>query len=276
MGTPDFLAIGHVCKDLSPSGDGPGGAVTFAALTALKLGLQPAIITSGGRDVGALLDELGIPAHVVPSADTTTFQNTYSQGDRRQLIKSVAGPIAPHDVPSEWRSIRLVLLGPLADEVDYALARHFPDSLVIASIQGWLRSWDSDGRVAPKHWDGTDVLPYLDAAVVSISDIGDRQVINLWADIAPVLIVTKGSDGARLHSRGDWHEIAPFSAQEVDPTGAGDVFAAAYLIRYQETRDPVDAARFACCVASFCVEAEGVAGIPTRAQVERRMSTSAD
>ena len=90
----------------------------------------------------------------------------------------------------------------------------------------------------PNTGDGTDVLPYLDAAVVSISDIGDRQVIDLWADIAPVLIVTKGSDGARLHSRGDWHEIAPFSAQEVDPTGAGDVFAAAYLIRYQENARP--------------------------------------
>ena len=35
--------------------------------------------------------------------------------------------------------------------------------------------------------------------------------------------------------------------------------------------DPLEAARFASCAASFCVEAVGVAGIPTRRQVEARL-----
>ena len=67
-------------------------------------------------------------------------------------------------------------------------------------------------------------------------------------------------------------EIPPVAAREVDPTGAGDVFAAAYLIAYHESRDPVYAATYASCAASFAVEAPGMEGIPTRAQVASRLA----
>ena len=60
---------------------------------------------------------------------------------------------------------------------------------------------------------------------------------------------------------------SPPGRREVDPTGAGDVFAAAYLIRYHETGDPYEAAQFANLVASFSVEAPGTEGIPTRDEV---------
>lgn len=167
----------------------------------------------------------------------------------------------------------MVLLGPLAGEVSDDLARLLPGSLVVASIQGWLREWDSEGRVAPKYWEGRKVLPYLDAAVVSAEDVEDKSLIDLWAEITPVLIVTAGSEGARLHFQGGWHRVPPFPARQVDPTGAGDVFAAAYLARYWETREPLESARFASCAASFCVEANGVDGLPTRAQVQQRLSS---
>jgi sugar/nucleoside kinase (ribokinase family) len=114
-------------------------------------------------------------------------------------------------------------------------------------------------------------LPHVDAAVCSIDDIGDRSLIDRWKALTPVLILTLGGEGADLHYKGVWHHIQPVAAREVDPTGAGDVFAAAYLIRFGETRDPLESARFASCAASFCVEAEGVVGIPTRAQVEARL-----
>jgi len=54
----------------------------------------------------------------------------------------------------------------------------------------------------------------------------------------------------------------------VDPTGAGDVFAAAFMIRLIETDDPCQAAQFANTVASFSIEGPGVSGIPMRHQVE--------
>jgi 1D-myo-inositol 3-kinase len=269
--SPDFLAIGHVAKDLTPEGFRLGGAVTYASLTALRMGLRPAVVTSVGPDVDLSHALPGIPVHVLAASDTTTFVNTYVSGKRAQLLKGVGGPISTADVPAEWRSTPLVLLGPLARELSYDLARRFPGSIVVASIQGWLRQWDAEGRVSPARWDGKEVLPYVDAAILSIEDIGDHSLIDSWKEMAAALIVTLGSEGARLHFNGKWRHVEAFPAKEVDPTGAGDVFAAAYLIRYRETKDPLESACFASCAASFCVEAEGTGGIPTRAQVEKRL-----
>jgi len=58
---------------------------------------------------------------------------------------------------------------------------------------------------------------------------------------------------------------------EVDPTGAGDVFAAAFLVRYHEAADPVEAAVFAACAASCAVEGVGTSSLGDRAEVAKRI-----
>jgi sugar/nucleoside kinase (ribokinase family) len=56
-----------------------------------------------------------------------------------------------------------------------------------------------------------------------------------------------------------------------DTTGAGDVFAAAFLSKYTESFDASEATDFANCVASFAVEGEGTNSIPTLEQIEKRL-----
>ena len=58
---------------------------------------------------------------------------------------------------------------------------------------------------------------------------------------------------------------------EMDPTGAGDVFATAFLLRYQETGDPLEAAAFGSCAASCVVEGLGASQLGDRAEIERRL-----
>ncbi len=272
---PDFLAIGHVTNDLSPDGNRFGGAVLYGAHTARKMGLVTAVVTSASADLDLDSALPGILVHSVPSRESTTFVNTYERGIRKQAIRGVASPVVPSDIPEPWRLCRLVMLGPVADEVSPRLVRHFPRATEMAVIQGWLRQWDHNGNVSRRRWSGTEVLPHVDAAVVSLDDIPDHRPTEAWKDLAPVLIVTMGQEGARVHFKGAWHDVEPFPTLEVDPTGAGDVFAAAYLIRYLETGDPLTSARFASCAASFCVEAPGTEGIPTRAQVEERLAARA-
>jgi 1D-myo-inositol 3-kinase len=270
---PDFLAIGVVTRDISPEGHSIGGAVTYGARTAMRLGLAPAVVTSAASDLDLESAMEGVSYHVVPSRATTSFENVYDGGNRRQRIVEVADPIAAADLPLEWRNVPLVLLGPLVGELRDDLARSFRNSTVMASMQGWLRQWGDDGFVTPAAWDGREVLPHVGAAICSVEDFEDEGLIDVWKEMVPVLIVTMGKGGARLHYSGRWHLIEPFEAREVDPTGAGDVFATAYLVRYRETSDVLESARFASCVASFCVEAEGTKGIPTRSQVEERLGS---
>ena len=272
MATPDLLAVGHVAGDVTPVGHTLGGAVVFGAITAAAMGLNPAIVTSAAPDVEPGLALEGIQVHVVPSSATTTFENVYGSGTRTQHIRAVAGPITLSDVPDGWTRAPMVFLAPLARELGCDFAAGFPASTVVASLQGWLRRWDASGLVSPRPWDGRELLPHVDAAVVSEQDSRDDESISRWADSARVLIVTRGSEGARLHHRRAWHDVPAFPAREADPTGAGDVFAAAYLVRFHETGDPVESATFASCAASFSVEAAGVGGIPNRAQVGERLA----
>ena len=70
----DYLVIGHVAVDITPTGVQLGGTVSFAALTARALGMRVGIVTSSGED--APLQALdGIAIVNVPSEHSTTFEN---------------------------------------------------------------------------------------------------------------------------------------------------------------------------------------------------------
>lgn len=270
--TPEFLTVGHVAWDQTAQGPMLGGTAAYASITALRLGLRPALVTSHSTDLDPALVLPGVRVHSVPSVLTTSFRNTYVDGARTQLLMAVAETLTETDLPDEFLAAPLVLLGPLAGEVTVGLARAFPRSEVMACLQGWLRVRGQTDLVLLADWEGTEVLPVVSAAVVSAEDVPALTSVDRWKTMVPVLAVTEGRAGARVHRQDEWHRVDSYTAQEVDPTGAGDVFAAAYLVRYGETSDPLESAKFAACAASFCVEAHGTAGIPSRQQVEERLA----
>jgi len=286
---PHFLVIGHVTKDLLPNGGYTiGGSATFAALTAARLGFSAGVVTSASPDLLGRLSE-ALPDVAVaarPAAESTMFENIYEADGRRQYLRGRAAPLGPEDVPEAWRQARIVLLGPLAQEIAPELAALFPAALLGASPQGWLRQWDASGLVSPTAWTSAPaVLPHVQALILSREDLiahsGGREqqqqieaLLADWAGRVPLLALTEGSGGATLHSAGRARHFRAYPTTEVDPTGAGDVFAAAFLLQYALAQDAYAATRFANCVASFAIEQPGTAGIPTLQQVATRMQRS--
>ncbi len=285
--TPNFLTIGHVTRDIHPDGSfSLGGTVTFAALTASSLGLASAIVTCAD---GTLITQL--PAHLPgiglsarPSAQTTTFANSYASGFRTQYLQARADAPLSEDIPAQWREAPIVLLGPLAQEIAPALVSLFPrrtGHIIAATPQGWLRRWDEQGRVWPTPWqDAEQVLPLLDVLILSHDDLlpfadGNRAnadtMLSRWSLLVPLLVATDGRHGATLFQHGATERFPAYPAQEVDPTGAGDVFAAAFLTYLYRHHDPREAVQFANCAASLSIEHEGITGIPTLEMVEERM-----
>jgi sugar/nucleoside kinase (ribokinase family) len=59
---------------------------------------------------------------------------------------------------------------------------------------------------------------------------------------------------------------------ELDPTGAGDIFAAAFFFRLYNTRDPWEAARFATQLAAISVTRSGLQSIPTQEEIQDSMA----
>jgi sugar/nucleoside kinase (ribokinase family) len=120
------------------------------------------------------------------------------------------------------------------------------------------------------------VLAAVHAAFLSDEDLpggleGSRDLLDGWARQVPLLVVTGGEGETHVALEGRWHVLGAFPAHQVEGTGAGDSFAAGFLIRYHETADAAEAARFAAAVASFVVEGYGSGGAPTRDRVERRL-----
>lgn len=275
---PEFLAIGHVAKDRDPhTGElRTGGTAAYSALAAARLGLRAALITS--LSCLDLLSPLGpdIQLFVAPSPNTTTFINDYSLGPRRQQVSSVSGPIQAQHIPRLWREASIVHIGPIAREVEPGIIDLFPDALVCVSPQGWMRRWDDTGEVTMGPWENAElVLSRADILVLSEEDTAHEPGLEQrYRYKVPIVVITLGSRGAQVYTRGNRFHVPALPSQTVDLTGAGDVYAAAFAIRYHETRDPLDAATFAACTASFVVEGWGLEAIPTRKQVTSRLDES--
>jgi 1D-myo-inositol 3-kinase len=287
---PDFLAIGHVTRDILPDKTfSLGGTVTFAALTANRLGLVAAITTSASAELQAelpaRLPEIGLAVHT--SSATTAFVNTYHEGFRTQYIRARADQLQLQDVPEAWFSAPVVLFGPLNQELLPSLVSLFPrhpGSIFAATPQGWLRRWDEDGRVWPAPWTAAgEILPLLDVLILSHDDLlpfangnrtGADAMLSQWSEQVPLLVATDGKYGATLFQHGTAERFPAYPAREVDPTGAGDVFAAAFLVSYRRHGDPRKAVDFANCVASLSIEGVGISGIPTMEMVRERIHES--
>jgi hypothetical protein len=268
---PEYLAVGHLTTDLLPDGAAaPGGTVYYGAITALRLGYRAAMLTAATswESVPA-----GVAVVSAPTRATSTFAHSYIQGRREQLVRAVAAPITPASLPAAWRAAPLVHIGPVIGECDPGLVFAFPGALVGVTPQGWMRRAREPlpAPMEPVAWDpSTDLLRRIDLLVLSVEDVaGDERLVAAYAASCPVVALTRGADGLTLFVAGAPQHIPAFPVESVDTNGAGDVFAASMLISLFETRDPVQAARFAAVAAALSVQGVGSASIPSRASIIR-------
>ena len=265
----DYLVIGHVAHDLSPTGPRLGGTVAYSALTARALSMRVGIVTASGPETS--LEPLKeVPVISFPSPQSTTFENIYTKRGRVQYLRAQAARIDFDNVPEAWRSASIIHLGPLANEMDSTLSKGFSPSLLGITPQGWMRTWDAEGKVSPRAWtDNETALAQAGAIVISREDVGGNdEVIEHFAHQTKVLAVTEGPAGAVLYWHGDRRRFRAPETKEIDATGAGDVFAAAFFVRLFKTRDPWEATRFATLIASRSVTRVGLDGIPTPREIE--------
>jgi 1D-myo-inositol 3-kinase len=275
----DYLAIGHVTVDMAPDGERRlGGAVSYAALTATALGLRAGIVTRCAPGVPDAVALAGVTCQIRPAPVTTTFRNQYdAAGNRHQVLLDLAPAVDADDVPAVWRRARIVHLAPIAHEVGPVFASLVgAASFVGLSPQGWLRELAPGDLVRPGPWRVPPALvARADAIVVSAEDLaGEPRGIGWLVPQVPVLVVTRGREGAVAYANGAEVRQSAVPAEAVDPTGAGDVFAAAFFVRYDETKDVTTALRFAAGAAALAIEGQGVRGIASRAAIEARLAAA--
>ena len=271
---PRLLAIGHVTWDRLQGQTVLGGSVTYATQTARKLGWEAAALTSAGPDFDPARDLPGVTTFLARGDATTRFVNNYGEGGARtQVLSSRAGDVVLSLVPEEWRNPDVLLLGGVAAEIHGRAAEAFAAEVVGANAQGWVRAFGPGGEVTPCEWQRPDEnLAGVHALFLSEHDIpGALRRSRDLLSFVPMIAVTSGWRGLSLVTRDGIEQVPGFPRTEVDPTGAGDVFAATFLMRYQETGNPSEAAVFSCCAASCVVEGVAATTLGDRAEILRRV-----
>src|SRR5204863_9210433 len=114
----------------------------------------------------------------------------------------------------------------------------------------------------PRRWeDVAEVTGSASAIVLSEDDIGGdldeaRRWVSLLGPLRTTVIVTLAERGSLVFADREERMVPAFRADRVvDPTGAGDAFAAGLAVALAEGRALLDGVRFAHAVASFAVEA---------------------
>jgi hypothetical protein len=283
--TPEVVVAGHVTWDLT---DGAhtlgttaclGGSAAYIARMALNLGLRTGVYTATDGTLGLAESLPGAEIVDLGGGITTTFHNTYelNQG-RRQRVLRRATTLQPSTIPAHWLDAPIVILAPVVGELDLSLAAQHRGTLCAAGLQGWLRGIGENGgggAQGPAAVLSRAELRRIDLIVLSDEDLFPEQAapmverLRAWTRF---VVYTRGQRGATLYGRHDaWH-LDAFPAQPIDPTGAGDVFLAAFSIRLALGRDPLGSARFAAAAASLTVEHSGLDSVPTEQQIEERLA----
>jgi sugar/nucleoside kinase (ribokinase family) len=258
----EFLAIGHVTIDIIDGERRLGGAVSYAALAAHRLGLAVAVITAAGEDFPYWDRFEGILTKTIASPHTTQLEHTFVDGRRAQRVLELASAIrGEHLAGLPLADDAAVLYCPVVHEIEAPLVRLAPRGLSAVAPQGFFREWDETGSISMREWDeADDALARAD--IVCMSE-HDAEVPDELAErfTGKAFVITRGRDGCRVYTGADVFDFPAAPARELDATGAGDVFAAALVIALRRNDSIPNAIGFASRAAAAAVESVGVEGL---------------
>lgn len=261
----DYLLIGHFSKDIYDKKEREkysiGGGVFYSGITAKKLGAKVKVLTSFSKD---LIEELN-KKHIFKEFEirnilakfTTTFQNIYHNGKRTQFLYHKAKKISSKFLPQNWYNPSIVQIAPIIQEVNESILKKFKNSLIGATLQGWLRKRSKNKQIIFNPWKSYKrYLPLINVAILSEEDVNfDFKLIKEFSKYSNILVLTQGKKGCTVFTPKKIKQFKPKKIiKKEETTGAGDVFAAAYLITFKKTRNPWKSAESANSLTAFHLE----------------------
>jgi sugar/nucleoside kinase (ribokinase family) len=261
-----LAVLGNLSRDLIEGGARPGGG-PFHAARALRLSGDSAMLVTksatGDRD--ALLpplQALGLPVRWHGGNSTATFAFDYVGDVRRMEVEALGDPWTPDDVrgwaapalaKTEWVHVAPLSRSDFPAETLAALAQ---GRRILLDAQGLVRSPATGPLVLDDDYDPA-LLGHIavlklaeEEAQVVLDDFTEASVRRLGV---PEVLLTLGSRGSIVYTN-DAVVRVPARPVDVEPTGAGDGFSAAYVAARAHGHSPVTAARRATATIGAVLE----------------------
>jgi predicted nicotinamide N-methyase/sugar/nucleoside kinase (ribokinase family) len=264
---PTALVCGHATLDVVAGARIPGGSAYYAAHALAALGAGVRVLTAAADDFprealrAAAAASGAIDPLVLAAPATTVFGNAYAPGGHRaQRVLSQAPRLDPASLPSAWREADLLLLAPVIGEVDPAAFVAAVRARVVGlGVQGLVRAAAADGTVTSRRWEPRGgALAGVTAAFLGDDEASAQpDLAGRMAATVPIVVRTRGAAGCDVITGGRTRRVGVHPARSVDPTGAGDAFAAAFVLALAQGADPIEAARLGAAAGSIVVEGRG-------------------
>jgi len=279
---PDLVVLGNLLVDDMVFPDGrtrmsePGGAILYAALGAALWGLNTGLVSWRGRDYPAWaleslaargIDLGGIHDLGRPGLRTWLLY----EGTRRQVVHRLDRPShaevspAADRIPAPWMEARAFHLAPMPFPVQSALV----DSL--SARQGAFLSLDPFELLRPETLPAfREVLKRVDAFFLSEDEMeleGAREdprpaLRSLRGGRLAYVVFKRGPRGGLLYDvREDRFVDWAARGEAVDPTGAGDAFAAGLIAGWLKGESLTRVLGRGVVAASFAIADWGPTGL---------------
>lgn len=255
-----LAVIGNLSKDTIDGGRPRVGGAPYHAARALRLlgGSSRIVARSSEADRRALvgpLAALGVPWAWRPAPSTTTFDIRYDGEERAMSVGDPGSPWTLEDAQAvgraEWVQVGGLMRADFPADVLATLAR---DRRLALDGQALVRPAATGPLVLDADFDPS-LLRHVTVLKLSEEEVealgGEDEVAKLGV---PELLLTHGSMGALLLSRGVRERIPVRRVDTDDPTGAGDAFLAAYAWSRAAGHRPVSAARHAATTSARVLE----------------------
>lgn len=287
------MAVGCVTHDRYHGRFLPGGCSFYAASVWHSLGCEASLVTSLGEDFQchAFLDGLDVVASTCEQ--TTTFENRYDDhGNRVQHVSALGSSLDPSEVSGFSKKVQVLFLAPVLGELDPEPWLDLVDAGIAGlGLQGLLRqagAREDEGSfrmvVPAPELPSPQMLQKLDAAFLSTEDLHGqpKNLMECLIENTPIVVLTRGIAGSTIWSGGEKIHIPASPADMLDPTGAGDTYAATFLavLRAQGYERGVHtdagwlatAGAWAAAAASIVVGGQGPLRMPEIKQIKKMIA----
>jgi sugar/nucleoside kinase (ribokinase family) len=267
------------------------GCSTNACLAVANLGEKATLVGSVGEDFRSRLEEdlanHRVNYHLLPSKETGGFSLIYydDHGNRHLSILGIADPIpASADVDLD---ADIILIGPILRETDAGLVARLKANCqapILVDPQGLLRGC-KEGKIFHENTEDFAKIAAM-ATIVKANELETKVVTGIDPREDPegavkalyqygckIAVTTIAEAGSIIYDGTKTYIIPPYTTDAIDPTGAGDTYAAGFMVKYLETPDDLTAVGcFASSVASVMVENSGPDFPLSRAEADRRQA----